>query len=372
LTIDLVVFLLFSSLYYALLLGVYGGLRALSRRSVPEIPDPLPTVSVIIAARNEQERIGLCLRHLALIDYPAERHEVILIDDHSGDNTAAIIADCCKQHPNWKLVGSGDKESASRGKRSALLQGIAAARGELIFTTDADCLVPRLWLKKMTGYFKPGVSMVLGYSPLIPARGFWNKLLQFDNLFSAVVSAAPAQLGYPFNSVGRNLAYRRDVYLQVGGYQSLKKFRSGDDVHLTERFRARGKGRIVFCADPETFVETYPPGVAQDIFQQQIRKNSKVLKVSPATILLFVTVFIYHVSIVLVPLLHPGYWLIWGLAVGMKVSLEWNCLLLAVKIFRQEKLRGYLPLMQLLYPFYIIFFSILGIFQKYRWKQKAG
>jgi cellulose synthase/poly-beta-1,6-N-acetylglucosamine synthase-like glycosyltransferase len=370
LTINFIIFFILSCLYYALLWAVFRGLGRLQRsaRADGHI-EQFPFISVIIAARNEQERILPCLQHLENIDYPSGRLEIILVDDNSRDNTPTLIAKYCARHGNWRLIRLSENKMYLSGKKNALAHALAEARGEIIFTTDADCMVPPLWLRNMVQYFTPEVSMVMGYSPLIPAQGWWNKILQFDNLFSAIVTAAPAKLGYPFSSAGRNLAYRRSSYDLVGGYQALKKYRSGDDLHLTERFRSLGKGRIDFSADPETFVPTRPPSTGREIFNQQIRKNSKVLKASPGTVIFFIIIFIYYLSILWLPISNSGSIAGWIVLLFIKLVLEWICLIRAVKIFRQESLTGYLPLMQLIYPIFIIFFSLLGMFQKYHWKR---
>jgi cellulose synthase/poly-beta-1,6-N-acetylglucosamine synthase-like glycosyltransferase len=346
-------------------MAVYHALGRLQQSGQSEL---LPVLTVIIAARNEQNRILPCLQHLEGIDYPPEQLEIILIDDNSRDSTPDIIGEYCAKHSNWKLIRLSRKKPQLSGKKNALMHGLAAAGGEIIFVTDADCRVPRLWLQRMVRYFRPEVSMVLGYSPLLPEAGFWNKFLRFDNLFSAIVIAAPAKLGYPFSGAGRNMAYRRYAYNQVGGYQALKKFRSGDDMHLTERFRSKHSGRIDFSADPDTFVFTRSASGWREIFDQQIRKNSKVLKATPGTVIFFILLFCYYISIPLLPVSDPGSLAVWGLLLFLKLLLEWFCLVRAAKIFKQELLLRFIPLLQILYPFFIIFFSGLGLFQKYNWK----
>jgi cellulose synthase/poly-beta-1,6-N-acetylglucosamine synthase-like glycosyltransferase len=371
LNIDSIIFLVLSGIYYLLLLAVYRGLGRLQNSAGYYYTqgNPLPSASVIVAARNEQERIGPCLSHLEKLVYPDERLQVILVDDNSRDETARLIGDYCARHANWKLIRLGGKKEQRSGKREALLHGIAAASGQILFTTDADCQVPPLWLKNMVQYFSPDVAMVLGHSPYPPGRGYGDRFMQFDNLFSAIVTAASAKLGFAFSSVGRNMAYRRTAYEQVGGYQAMKKFRSGDDLFLTQHFRTRSAGRIDFSADPHTFVVTRPPAAFHEIFNQQIRKNSKLLKGTPGTVLLIILIFIYYVSIVWLPLMDPSALNEWGILVILKLALEWICLLRAIRIFQQESLRPFLPFMQLVYPVFIVFFSLLGIFQKYNWKQ---
>jgi cellulose synthase/poly-beta-1,6-N-acetylglucosamine synthase-like glycosyltransferase len=326
-------------------------------------------ISIVIAARNEENRIIPCLESLKLLNYPKDKFEIIFVDDHSSDNTAKLIGSYCKENQNWKIIQLDEKSRQLRGKRNALQNGISVAKGEIIFTTDADCIVPADWLAAMSGYFTSGVTMVLGYSPLIPEKKIYFRLLQFDNLFSAIASAATAKLGYPFTSVGRNLGYRKDAYENVGGFLSLKKYKSGDDIHLTGKFRYIDDGTIDYCVAAETFVKTQIPSTALEVFQQQIRKNSKTFQLSGWSIIVMVTIFLYYSMLFTIPFFLPSWLTIWLILVAFKFLMEYIPLNKAARIFKQYNLIPFIPLMQIIYPFYIIFFSIIGTFQFYNWKK---
>lgn len=358
-------FLILSCFYFILLSAVYVGLNRLKTPGEKHVF----SISIVVAARDEEKRIMPCLQSLEKLDYPDDKLEIIFVDDHSSDNTAEVIGAYCNKHQNWKVVCLDEKSLQLRGKKNALQNGISQAKGEIIFTTDADCIVPSNWLKIMSGYFKPGVTMVLGYSPLIYSKNFYFRLLQFDNLFSAIASAATAKLGYPFTSVGRNMAYRRDAYENVGGFLSLKKFRSGDDIHLTGRFRYNNDGFIDFCAEEETFVKTHIPSTDLEVFQQQIRKNSKTFQLSGWSIAVMLTILLYYFLLIAIPIILPSWLTMWFILLALKFLMEFISLKKAAKIFKQNNLIPIIPLMQIVYPFYIIIFSIIGTFQFYHWKK---
>ena len=358
-------FIVLSGFYYAMLLLVYLGLSRLHKTDFLH----LPSVSVIIAARNEEKRISDCLKSLEQIDYPAEKFEIIIIDDNSNDRTADIIDETSRNHNNWTLLRLNKKSDELRGKKNALQAGISRAKGELIFTTDADCIVPAKWIRSMVNYFTPEVSMVLGYSPLIKENKPYFRLLQFDNLFSAIAGAAPAKLGHPFTSVGRNLAYRKNDYENMGGFRTLKKFRSGDDIHLTKHFHHHNGGKIDYCADPDTFIRTIIPSGGKEVFQQQLRKNSKTFQLSSTSIAFMLGIFLYYLLLIGFPVLVPAAVTLWLVFVIIKFMLEYLALRKAALIFRQTDLIPMIPLMQIIYPLYIIFFSLLGSFQVYQWKK---
>ena len=357
-------FLLFSVFYIGVILLIIWGLRRLRIKTCTA----QPMISIVIAARNEARRIIPTLESLTRLDYPVDRFEIILVDDASEDQTADMIQNYAQRFSNWKLLRLNEKSAELRGKKKALHEALRVASGELIFTTDADCVVPPGWLRSMICYFEKDVQMVLGNSPLIAPKGFWGIFLNFDNLFSAVVTAAPAKLGFPHTSIGRNLAYRKAAYEQVGGYASLKKFRSGDDVHLTEQFRRKKQGKVDYCAHPDSFVSALPPETGREIFYQQIRKNSKTLKKSLPTVLFSLLVFAAYLLFIFLPLLQPSLLTLWLIVTAVRMGAEFLALTQAAVVFRRKELISWFPLMQIIYPLYVIVFSVLGALQLYRWK----
>lgn len=359
------VFIALSGIYFVILLLIMLGLKRLKIKSTQN----QPSISVLIAARNEASRIRPGLESLSRLNYPTERFEIIFVDDASSDATAQIISEYSNQFPNWKLIRIRKKSKEFPGKKNALNEALKAANGEIIFTTDADCQVPADWLKNMVSYFDAGTHMVLGHSPLKVQKGFAGIFLAFDNLFSAIVAAAPAKLGFAHTSVGRNLAYRRSEIDQMDGYRALKKFRSGDDVHLTERFRRKSKGKIDYCAHPATFVDTLPPSSPKEIFHQQIRKNSKVLKKSISTVLMSIIIFITYMMFMFLPLAVPKITGLWLVIIVIKTVMEFLALTQAAFIFGKKKLIPWFLIFQFIYPIYVIVFSLLGALQIYEWKK---
>ncbi len=257
-----------------------------------------PTVSILVAARNEGLTIGSCLDALTRQNYPPELYEIIIIDDNSTDNTAQVVASYITKHPNIRLVQSGEPlnenhthlkidkqeqyyieqvikvndESLSPKKR-AILTGIMSSKGELILTTDADCIPPGGWVKSMANQFALNISAVVGYSPITKIRTdenrnnsglesnsapkFLSKLTlavsRFDAFVNGIVSAGTIGIGIPTTATGRNFAYRRKYFWEVGGFGKQGVGVSGDDDLLLQRI-ASSKGKVIFSLDPNSFV----------------------------------------------------------------------------------------------------------------------
>ncbi len=358
-------FALLTAFYLLLLVLVLIGLLGLKKQGEYNYKGE---IALLIAARNEAERIQPLLHSLEKMDFPPARLDVYFIDDASSDQTPEILKQAVQKKNNWHYLRLEDDQRTMPGKKSALQAGLDASQSEWIVTTDADCEVAPGWLKSLSAYFGPDTQMVIGHAPLHRSGRFRDFFLQFDNLFSAVASAAPAGLGFPISSIGRNLAYRRQAMNSIGGYKSIRQFKSGDDVHLTEQFRKRVNGKIVFSLDEDSFVFTNPlPGI-REFFQQHIRKNSKTLKKSAPSVLLSLVLFSYFLLFFTIPFVLPGQWTLWLIPVLLRLTAEFVVLVFAAKIFHKLWIIKYIFPMQLIYPVMIILFSLAGIFQVYKWK----
>ncbi|HHJ52449.1 MAG TPA: glycosyltransferase [Caldithrix abyssi] len=327
-----------------------------------------PTVSVVVAAKNESARLLPLLRSLEKLEYPPDRYEVIFVDDASNDDTPQILANAAQDKPNWRFLRVEQQSDKFHAKKTALATGVRAAKGEVIFVTDADCRVPPKWLSAMAARFDPQTAMVLGYSPLENKTGFLDKWLKFDNLFSAVTVMAPTVWGFPISSVGRNMAFRKSAYEQIGGYEALTRFKSGDDIHLTERMRDHRVGKIKACVHPDAFVYTQPPETGREIIFQQIRKNSKILDKSPISAGFSVLLFAAYLLFYTLPLFDAGYLTLWAVVFGAKFLLEFVDLTVAARTFRVTELVPWFPLFQIVYPFYVMVLGLIGFLHLYRWK----
>jgi len=360
------IFTISSFVYFFLLIAAFVALNLFRK---PKITIS-PKISIVIAARNEEKRILPTLQSLQQLKYPLNKFEIIFVDDASTDNTVKIINAYCLHNPNWKCIKLKEKDKVWHGKKLALKTGIDAASGEIIFTTDADTIVQPDWLMEMVKYFEKDVSMVIGhYEPEIKKSSFLGILIKFDNLFSSIVASVTANVGFPISSAGGNLAYRKDDYDNVNGHEALKHYKSGDDVHLTERFRQKLKKKIVYCPNPKTFVFEEPVAEVKKFFHQQMRKNSKHLKKSFSSIIFSLFLFLYFVLTYGFPFINPQFTSTWLIIIFIKLILEFIVLLRAANVFNRKDIIFWVPLFQIFYPIYIIIFSILGNLQFYEWNK---
>jgi len=253
-----------------------------------------PPLSVIIAARNEEENL---LKNLPLIleqDYP--QFEVVVVNDGSIDNSIDVLRDFQGNHPNLTVVNIPDNDDYEGGKKYAITLGIKAAKNERLVFTDADCRpASPNWLRKIASDTADEGAIVLGYSPYARTGGLLNKFIRFDNLLSAMNYLGLALCGMPYMGVGRNLSYAKSDFFAVGGFKSHYRLLSGDDDLLINQIARPDKTHV--CLDKEALVESSPERTWKAYWTQKRRHlttgvhyrlaHRLILIIEPLTVLIF-------------------------------------------------------------------------------------
>jgi glycosyltransferase involved in cell wall biosynthesis len=194
----------------------------------PFAPSPLPPVSIVICAKNEDHNLPEFLPLILSQDYPD--YEVVVVNDCSWDNTPDVLREFEKKYPRLKVITIKEDVKHHHGKKFALMVGIKGATHEHLLLTDGDCKVMSdQWIKRMMTQFVPGKEIVLGYSKFEKLPGFLNKLIRFDTFHIALQYLTFSMAGNPYMGVGRNLAYKKSSFFNNKGFASHYHIESGDD-----------------------------------------------------------------------------------------------------------------------------------------------
>jgi len=331
-----------------------------------------PPVSVVLAARNEIGSIETCLRSLVRQCYRG-RYEIIVADDQSTDGTDRAVARMAEKQSGVKLLRMTSLPPGWAPKKYALSEAIAASDGEIILTTDADCIVPPTWIEGMVRHFEPGVDVVAGPVTLDdPGRRptLWTRLQTLE-LFSLFAAAAGGINHGIITASGGNLAYRREAYRRSGGLKAIRGLVSGDDDLLVQRMVSTAGGALRFSIDPGTVVNTRPHARLADFFHQRRRWASKAIHQQPRNLLFLLVTFLLNLFLgtVLIAALISGRGLIVPLVcLATKAAFE---LFLLTRAARRMNFRGWLsifPLWELVHIPYIILMGLAGGGGDLRWK----
>jgi glycosyltransferase involved in cell wall biosynthesis len=272
--------------FWAVLFGVYAAATAVqlvvwwalfARLAFRKVDFPLdcetdtarlPPLSVLICVRNEAVNLAANLPAVLSQKYP--EFEVLVIDDDSTDDTGLVLQALQKKYPHLHVLHTGPKTTP--GKKQALARGIAVARHEHLVFADADCWpASPQWLRRMADCFlkKQEVEIVLGYGPCLPEPGLLNNWIRFETVHTATQYFSFALAGQPYMGVGRNLAWRRHLFGQVGGFSAHATLSSGDD-DLFVNAAANNKNTAI-CLAPEAFVFSEGKKTWRNWWRQKIR-----------------------------------------------------------------------------------------------------
>jgi cellulose synthase/poly-beta-1,6-N-acetylglucosamine synthase-like glycosyltransferase len=262
------------------ILAVYYGCQvllffaALSRRQDRAAEFYEPSVSIIVAARNEEDNLPECLSSLAQIDYPAEKLELVLVDHDSEDSTYAILDDFARNRKRCAILHTAALGPPLSGKAAAVSQGIEMSSGEIVLLTDADCAVPNTWVRSIVAAFSEGIDAVGGFTALQLADTKKNSMLfgaqSLDWLYLQSCAAACAALGRPLTWMGNNLAFRRASYEDIGGYAALG-FSITEDYALLRALYTKNSSSVRFIRNGGSLVKSKPVRTFRDIYRQRLR-----------------------------------------------------------------------------------------------------
>ncbi|MBT4333630.1 MAG: glycosyltransferase [Candidatus Cloacimonetes bacterium] len=359
---------IFLLIYLFYLYLFYKGLR---KRDV-KFSNEKPFVSVVVAARNEEQNIARLLTVLVNQTYPSDKFDIIIANDGSTDSTESIVNKFATKWTKIKLLNVTGREDVISPKKNALSQAIELAGGEIILSTDADCLVGKYWIESMVANFNEN-EMVIGYSRTKLAdwnkTSFIKKFEHFDFLAMLFAAAGAISSGKYFSCSGQNIAYKKQAFNDVGGFAKIKHLISGDDVNLMQLFRKSGK-KVRFAFTDHSYAYTKPIESIGKFMSQRSRWTSNM----KWQILLNPEFFIYLLSVFFITFL-PIVILFnyWQLGIGLlllRMIFELIFLKYGYEVFGEDKKKlMFYPVWFIVQPFYIIAVALMGGLNMFSWKK---
>lgn len=367
---------------YAFLINYYH--RAWNQLPLYHLPDttttPGTSISVVIAARNEENNLPVLLESLNRQRYPQALYEVIIVNDHSTDNTWSILQQAAYPELRLKplnLSAHMDSENGTRSfKKKAIETGIREASGDLIVTTDADCHFGDRWLESIASFYEATQAKFIAAPVKITAhRSLLGIFQSLDFITLQGITGASVYRRFHSMCNGANLAYEKKAFEEVNGFAGIDQLPSGDDMLLMHKIYRQYPDRVFYLKAKEAIVSTEPAASWKDFFHQRIRWASKADSYDDKRIF-WVLLLVYLVNVCFIVAAVASFWHnIWlffcFILLAAKVLIEFPFVNAAAIFFEQSSLMKYFPFLQPLHILYTIVAGWLGKFGKYEWKGRV-
>ena len=356
--------------YFGFLGKVYFGLKSLRRTMIKN--DKKCFVSVIIPFRNESEVIIGCLKSLEAQTYPIEQFEIIFVNDFSDDDSVAkLISE--KTLPNIHVISVPADFQKMSPKKRGIKYGIDNSKGEFIVTTDADCVHKREWLATMVSAFNEQTGFISGPVRFSDSDKLLNQIQQLE--FGGLILTGAGLIGShkPTICSAANIAFRKEAFEYVHGYEDNQHLSSGDDELLMQKIAKSKKYEVQFNFSEQAIVETNANNSIDKFIQQRKRWASKGLFYNDK-ILIFqlIMIFLFFVNLPLQLLL--------GATVDVIFFYSFLLIFLSKGIVEFFIIREGIPLLykkinfkvfavsEILHIPYIIYSGIAGALGNFKWK----
>ena len=226
-------------------------------------------VSVVVCAKNEAANLAKNLPGILFQNYRTT-HEVIVVNDNSDDDSKYVIDEYKKDFKNLNIIELVQEAKFIAGKKFPLSMGIKSSKYETLLLTDADCVpASENWITSMQNGYKDGIEIVLGYGAYNKLPGLLNKLIRFETFLTALQYFSYALAGIPYMGVGRNLSYKKDVFIRNKGFSSINHLQSGDDDLFINKVATKTNTAIVINPEAHTLSEP------KKTFKQWIRQKNR-------------------------------------------------------------------------------------------------
>ena len=370
--ISLLLIILLLSFHYAnFLISVFRGLNKLEPCDNEEIPEEF--ISVIVPFRNEISNIHNVYESLVNQNYPQEKHEIIFVNDNSTDESLKSLFEINKSK-NVKILSVPEDYSKNAHKKRAIRYGIENSKGEIIITTDADCIHNKNWLKSLLCFFDEHTAFVSGPVDFMDDSNVFQKMQKIEFAGLVITGAGLIGNGNPTICNAANIAYRKKVFHQVGGFLHNMSLSSGDDELLMQKIFQDTDYKIKFAFSKDAIVKTKANSSLNQFYQQRKRWASKGLFYKNKFLIIrLILIYLFYLSLLIQPIIgmFSSIFLVsFIITFAMKILLEYVVIRKGLTLLFDIKLIKYFFITELFQIPYIVIVGLSGAFGNFVWKNR--
>lgn len=363
-----------TTLYVALIGVLYVAYQKI-KPFTSVINNPKNKFTIIIPFRNEAKNLGALLDSIYLLKYPKSLYEIILVDDDSEDNSVNLINGFINEEITNLSIIKNHRQSNSP-KKDAIQTAISQAKFDWIITTDADCVVPTLWLQSFDAFIQlESPKLIVAPVTYHVSNTFLDNFQLHDFLSLQTATVGGFGINNPFLCNGANLCYSKSTFLELNGFDGNNRIVSGDDLFFLEKVMKVYPLDVHYLKAYEAVVITKPEPTLKTLFYQRVRwasktseYNSVFSKVLALSVLLMNASVIVTLTFALIGLLS---WQILTVLLVCKFIVDLFFISKSSNFYKQNHSLIFYPFSSLVYPFFVVTVSVYSMFFKYKWKGRS-
>ncbi|MGB1307460.1 MAG: glycosyltransferase family 2 protein [Oceanihabitans sp.] len=332
--------------------------------------------SIIIPFRDEEENLPELLKSISALQYPKNLFEIIFVDDHSIDQSKTIIQQFKNKNKAVEIMVIQNNRISNSPKKDAITTAIDLAKYQWIVTTDADCILPKYWLETFAAFAHYSKAEFIA-APVSYHKvdSFFKRfqLLDFLSLQGATIGGFGIQK--PFLCNGANLAYTKELFLALNGFEGNTNIASGDDVFMLEKVSKQFANKAAYLKHKNAIITTNAQKNSRQLISQRVRwaakassYNSFFAKLVGLVVLLANASIVTALFLSITGVLKVNTWLCLFL---IKCSIDFLLLFKTARFFNQESYLSSFLFSSLLYPFFSLYVAMRSVFGTYKWKGRS-
>jgi cellulose synthase/poly-beta-1,6-N-acetylglucosamine synthase-like glycosyltransferase len=342
----------------------------------PEKTAPNTRFSVIVPFRDEAENLPQLLKSIIALEYPKALVEFILVNDGSADTSVQTVKKVLdtilpkNEITLTKIHIINNIRFSSSPKKDAISTAIAIAKNNWMLTTDADCILPKKWLLTLDQFIqKNKPEMVVAPVNYSAKNSFLEQFQLLDFMSLQGTTIGGFGIGFPFLCNGANLAYKKEAFLKLNGFEGNNTIASGDDIFLFEKFLAADKKGVQFLKSKDAMVSTFPVKTIANLIQQRVRWASKTSNIKSFAVKgIGILVFLINLSVIFSLFLSNDIWILL-LPLFLKITIDLFLFVPTMRFYNPKKsFLKWVVCSSILYPFFSVLIVLKSFFSTYNWK----
>ncbi|MEH6534984.1 MAG: glycosyltransferase [Psychroserpens sp.] len=371
----LVIILIITVLYLFLIGSLIYGFDKVQPFKLEDIT-PKTKFSVVIPFRNEAENLPILIESISTLNYPKSMFEIIFVDDESTDDSAEKINKNSFDIKSIDISVIKNKRTSKSPKKDAITSAINSAKYDWIVTTDADCLLPKYWLDVFDGYIqKNSPNLLVAPISFGTVSSFFERFQLLDILSLQGASIGGFGIKKPFLCNGANLAYRKDFFKDINGFEGNAHIASGDDIFLLEKAVKHDINKVKYIKSEQVIVQTNPESNFKSLKSQRVRWAAKTSsyknlfgKFTGLVVLLMNALLVCLPVLYLLQIVNLKTVIY---IVFIKFLIDFLLVFKTARYFGQEHYLSSYLFSSLLYPFFSVYIAFISMFKGYKWKGRT-